>query len=333
MRIILLILLNFTYQIGIAQNYSNAQLDSLGKNVPVENEESIVKLANYFQKITTNENYLSRLVYSWVAHHILYDDDSFNNRVFSDQSAAFVFKSRKAVCAGYSSVFKAICDTLNLPCLSIDGFAKGYGFTSGMAVTGTNHSWNAVKYDDQWHLLDATWGSGYAESINGKAKSKSVYNVYWFDVNPKEFVFNHFPDSSKYQFLTKKYTREQYRKLIHIESNSAFQLGFNVDSVLIKMQADPKFRLPDVFNLENTNFKIKSAPYNKTIKAASSHYFEIEQYSNDTIVLLNNQELIELDAKSENSFSKTVEQLKQGDLHIGVLRGEAVELIVTYKVI
>lgn len=314
-------------------SYTVAQLDSLGKNVPSEFEESIDKLANYFLSLSENKNEQSRLVYSWVAHHICYDDNAFNTRIYTDQSAQSIFKSRKAVCAGYSSLFKAICDAMNLSCVAIDGFAKGYGFRSGMPVTGTNHSWNAVKYNDQWHLIDATWGSGFAENINGKAKSKSVYNTYWFDVPAKEFIFSHFPDSSNYQYLSKKYTREQFKKLIYCESNSIFQLGFNADSILIKSQADPKFRLPDVYNLEKSSFKIKSAPYDKIIKSALSYNFEIEQLSNDTIVLLNNQDLIVLDAKSENVFTKTVELLKHGELHIGILRGEAVEIIVTYKVI
>jgi len=333
MRIIILVLLSFSFQLSNAQNYTYAQLDSLGKNVPVEYEESIGKLANYFQKTTDNKNAQARLVYSWVAHHIAYDDDAFNSQVYNDPSAEAVFKSRKAVCAGYSFLFKAICDSLNITCVTIDGFAKAYGFKAGMPVTGINHSWNAVKYDDQWHLIDATWGSGYAENINGKAKSKSNYNVYWFDVNPKEFLFNHFPDSIKYQFLPKKVTREQFKKMMYFETSTVFRLGFNVDSILIKSQADPKFSLPEVFNLDEVNLKINKAPYNKIIKGASTHYFEIEQLSNDTIVLLNNQELILFDNKSGNTFSKTLEKLTHGELHIGILRGEAVELIVTYKVI
>ena len=334
MRYLLLTFLIVCFNTSNAQNkYTVVQLDSLGKNVPKEYEESIDKLANYFLSLSENKSEQSRLVYSWVAHHICYDDNAFNTRIYTDQSAQSIFKSRKAVCAGYSSLFKAICDAMNLSSVAIDGFAKGYGFRSGMPVTGTNHSWNAVKYNDQWHLLDATWGSGYAENINGKAQSKSVYNTYWFDVPAKEFIFSHFPDSSNYQFLGKKYTREQFKKLIYCESNSIFQLGFNADSILVKSQADPKFRLPDVYNLEKSSFKIKSAPYNKIVKSTSPCYFEIEQLSNDTVVLLNNQDLIILDAKSENVFTKTVEQLKHGELHIGILRGEAVEIIVTYKVI
>jgi hypothetical protein len=333
MRTVILIFLCFSFQFSNAQNYTYTQLDSLGKNVPIENEESIGKLANYFQKITNNKNYQSRLVYSWVAHHIYYDDVAYNSHVFSDPSAEAVFKSRKAVCAGYSFLFKSICDELNIPCVTIDGFAKGYGFRESMPVTGVNHAWNAVQYNDEWHLMDPTWGSGYAENVNGKAKSKSIYNVYWFDVNPKEFMFNHFPDSSKYQFLPKKVTREQFKKLMYFETSTVFRLGFNVDSILFKSKADPKFCLPEVFNLEEINFKINKAPYSKIIKAASTHYFEIEQLSNDTIVLLNNQELILFDNKSENTFSKTLDKLKHGDLHIGILRGNAVELIVTYKVI
>lgn len=333
MRIVIFIYFCFSISICDAQIYSLSQLDSLGVNVPAEQEESIAKLSSYFLKITSNQIDQSRLVYSWVAHHISYDDDAFNAQIYSDPSADAVLKSRKAVCAGYSSIIKALCDGLNLPCVAIDGFAKGYGFRQGMPVVGINHSWNAIQYNNQWHLMDATWGSGYAENINGKAKSKLIYNTYWFDVNPKEFIFNHFPDSSKYQYLAKKITREQFKGLIYFEGNTVFQLGFNVDSILVKSKADAKFNLPEVFNLDKVIFKINSAPYNKKIKANTSLYFEIEQLSTDTIVLLNNQELIEFDRKSETVFSKTLDELKIGELHIGILRGDAVELIVTYKVI
>jgi hypothetical protein len=332
-NLLLIFFITCVYLCNAQTKYTNAQLDSLGKNVPAEYEESIDKLANYFQSLSNNKSEQSRLVYSWVAHHILYDDVAFNTQVYSDPNAESVFKSRKAVCAGYSSVFKALCDAMNLPCIAIDGFAKGYGFQTGMPVNGTNHSWNAVKYNDQWHLMDATWGSGYAENINGKAKSKSVFSTYWFDVPAREFIFNHFPDSSQYQFLSKKITREQFKKQIYFDANVVFQLGFNVDSILIKSQADPKFRLPDVYNFEKSSFKIKSVPYDKIIKATSSYYFEIEQLSTDTIVLLNNKQLIQMDSKSDNIFYKMVVQPMRGELLIGILRGEAVEIIITYKVI
>ena len=39
------------------------------------------------------------------------------------------------------------------------GASRGFGFVPGEKLEST-HSWNAVKIDDAWQLVDATWGAG-----------------------------------------------------------------------------------------------------------------------------------------------------------------------------
>ena len=318
---------------SFAQNKSFNQLDSFAKHVPPESDTSVASLSSYFLSITNDKLELSRLAFSWVAFNIAYDDDSFNTGKYADFRPEFVLKKRKAVCAGYSELLTAICIAMDIPCVSINGFGKGYGFQNGMPVNGANHAWNAIQYDQQWHLMDVTWASGFAENVNGKAKSKFQFSDYWFDTNPNEFIFYHFPDSSQFQFLPKKYTREQFRKLILPSATCFFQFGFKVDSVLEMLAANPKLKLPEVFNPDAFNFKFTKIPITYNLNSNASYYFELIANPDAKFVLLNNNALIQFDTSDGIHLSKTVENLSPGLLQFGIDQGGTVQVLIVFKVI
>ena len=64
---------------------------------------------------------------------------------------------RKSICAGYSNLFKKLCDYSNIKCVIIEGYSKGYNY-NGEILKEPNHAWNAVKLYDKWELIDSTWG-------------------------------------------------------------------------------------------------------------------------------------------------------------------------------
>jgi hypothetical protein len=72
----------------------------------------------------------------------------------------------KVVCQGYAKAMKIICDRLGIQCAILTGLAK-----SG---TGEEyHMWNAVKVENVWYALDATWddqksGTVYTYFLCGK---------------------------------------------------------------------------------------------------------------------------------------------------------------------
>ncbi len=315
------------------QLYTNTELDSIAKNIPESYNVSTKSIADYFKSISKDDRDLSRMIFSWVAFHIKYDDYSFNNSIYKSPEADSVLKYRTAVCAGYSYIFKAICEHANLEAVSIDGFAKGYGFKKGMSVDGINHSWNAVKYNNKWHLMDATWGSGSAESVNGKAVSISKFCDYYFDVPPLQFIFNHFPDSSHYQFLEKKVTKDQFKNLIYVTPNLVFPLGFNADTIISKSLKDSKFNLPDVFSIDKTEFTLLKMPYSRVLKAKSSCVFQIQNNSAQRVVLINNNELMEFEKVGENLFELKLSDLKAGRILIGIAGEPNVDIVLSYDVI
>jgi hypothetical protein len=79
----------------------------------------------------------------------------------------------------------------------VSGFSKGYGF-KGQIETKSNHAWVAVYVDNQWHLLDPTWGAGY---LNQKQKFVAHFQPKYFLTEPAELVTKHLPEDPAFQLL------------------------------------------------------------------------------------------------------------------------------------
>ncbi len=69
-------------------------------------------------------------------------------RVFSAEGAII---DKKAVCNGTAYAFLLLCKIEGITCIKVSGTAFS---NSG----SENHSWNKVKLDGVWYLVDATWG-------------------------------------------------------------------------------------------------------------------------------------------------------------------------------
>lgn len=103
-----------------------------------------------------------RAIFCWLAFNVIYDADSFLAGDIPPQSAENTFRSKLAVCAGYAMLFQTLCDFNNLQCIHISGYAKGAGFDPAKPLLkGSNHAWNAICLNDEWHMIDSTWGAGY----------------------------------------------------------------------------------------------------------------------------------------------------------------------------
>jgi len=61
-------------------------------------------------------------------------------------SAASLMLNGVAVCQGYASAFKIMCDAIRFPCVILIGSSKG-----------EIHAWNLVYLDRQWLHVDVTW--------------------------------------------------------------------------------------------------------------------------------------------------------------------------------
>jgi hypothetical protein len=149
-------------------------------------------LTSISQKITSNlsdDSLKIAAIYFWITSNISYDF-RFKNRVESDttltQEPYNVVKTKKAICIGYAKLFKELCQLNNITAYIVEGIVKnGHGI---LEIEG--HAWNVVRLNENYYLLDATWGAGDV----GLAQK-------YFLRPPSVFLENHLPQDPIWQLL------------------------------------------------------------------------------------------------------------------------------------
>ncbi|KUJ59987.1 transglutaminase [Flavobacteriaceae bacterium CRH] len=202
-----LIFINLSY----SQKYN--AIDSIVLKYPdFENTE---KLAQRIKEDFTTEHDKARAIYSWIALNLNYDlktylnppePKDYSSKSESDRAKQLqlnnvnltqkAFKSRKAVCAGFSLLYEHLASLVGLKCQVITGDSKTMLNDIGRRRLQSNHAWNTVQIDGKWILLDATWGQGYYDEKKGIVRRE--FTSIYFDMDPKYFCAKHFPDSAMY---------------------------------------------------------------------------------------------------------------------------------------
>ena len=179
-------------------------------------------------------------IFVWMTHNIEYDAEGFRTGKYDTQEAESVLKSGKSVCAGYGSLFKHLCSNLLINCVEIKGFAKGFGFKTGMKFKSIDHAWNAIQLEDKkWHLVDVTWGAG---SVDYSFKFQREFKPFYFCVPSQVLIYTHFPAEHKTQtndFISLK----DFEELPKLEL-SYFIMGLNRpadNKAVIKCSSNPFF--------------------------------------------------------------------------------------------
>lgn len=132
-------------------------------DTPRSVETAVAKLAAELTDPAESELEKARAIYRWITKNIAYDVQGFHSGNHGDLSPAGVLTSRKTVCMGYANLFEALAEAAGLEAGILIGWCKGYGFTIGVFDETFLHAWNAVKINNQWRLVDTTWGAGYIE--------------------------------------------------------------------------------------------------------------------------------------------------------------------------
>jgi len=247
-------------------------IDQHARNAPSEVEKSIKGLANYLAQNTQSDIEKARAIYVWLAENISYNDEAYNVKDYSGNSAQAVFKNRKAVCGGFSNLYKALGNEMGLEIKKVSGYSKGFGYKIGDKMTTTDHAWNVIKIDGKWRVFDATWGEGYGKNIDGKLKSTKKFNDYWFNVDPYETIFNHYPENLEYLLVKPLLSLSEYEQLPKV-SGSYFALGFNGKETYDLLRSNPNLETPSMYKVAIHIEKI-DAPKLKDLHKNQSYRFE-----------------------------------------------------------
>lgn len=289
------------------------RMDDIAANTSKNYELSMETLTAYFLSQTQNPILLTRLLYTWMAIHIDYNDYGYNTGNYAATDAASVFQSKKAVCSGYSNLFKYLATQMGIECVSISGYSKGYGSFEGERFTKTDHAWNAIKVNSTWHLIDVTWGSGYGKTINGSLVTVKEFDDYWFMTNPDAFIFSHYPEDPQWCLTSINVQKHEFETLPN-DFKWLLKLGINPEKILTAALKNNHIKAPKVYRV-NAPIGLQEAPIEYTLKNGLLHF---KAYCKEPIRLLakNNDETIEF--RSLNNLYTLDLLAKPGNLSISV---------------
>jgi hypothetical protein len=163
------------------------ELDELYNDLLNNDDGTLDEFREYLSSKASNLNEEQKvhLVYRWITENIKYDTDDTIIRDPKD-----FFQDRTTVCSGYARLFRSLLTAMNYDeakIINIAGYAKGSGY-SVLEEPKVDHEWNAVKINEEWCLIDATWDAGEK-------------NYTYFCTRPECFVRDHLAQNKSEQFL------------------------------------------------------------------------------------------------------------------------------------
>ena len=161
------------------------------REMPAEAERSIEAVGTYIREREPDPVLRVKALHDYVADRVRYDVESYRARVYPPQDAETVFRTRKSVCAGYAELLAALGKVARAEIAVVVGDAR----TTTSGLTGEGHAWNAARIAGRWHLIDATWDSGF---VNGATFTKR-FSTDYFLTPPEVFGTDHFPDAPDWQ--------------------------------------------------------------------------------------------------------------------------------------
>ncbi len=202
-------------------------IDAYARRAPESEARNLNSLSSYLTSPARSELAKARSVYAWITSHVRYDETAFSGKRYSSEVAYAnrVLGTRKAVCTGFSLLFKHLLNQTGIEVVSIKGYSRTNDSEAGQPIRQIDHEWNAVKLDGDWYLLDIAWAQTTAK--NGP-DGQPHPNDFFFLTEPAAFAANHFPTDSRWQLLTPAISKSQFDQFPKLY-DAYFRLGFDPD--------------------------------------------------------------------------------------------------------
>jgi hypothetical protein len=187
----LLLLLLFTA--SSATLCQATDINSYARKAPDHLAQRPAELVAYLIAPATNETEKALSLFSWITAFLEYDEAASQQDRRVNHSVEDILSRRKGVCYDYAILFEALCQHAGLGCYRVDGYAFA-SLGQRQLPTTPNHSWNAVRLDSTWYLLDPTWGYVSDELA-------LTFNHDYFLTPPATLIYNHLPANPVWQLL------------------------------------------------------------------------------------------------------------------------------------
>ena len=176
------------------------------KEMPINTKS----LAKQITKYSQTDFEKAKAIFIWIASNIEYDNELRTNiklqkSIYTSEENVLknVLKRKKALCGGYAFLYKELCKQVGIESQVIHGYSKKYYSTSYRKQV--DHTWNAVKVNGKWRLLDLT----LARSQQKAQKP----NMYWFDTDPSFFTKTHYPEDLKWTLMPNPISKKEFEQL------------------------------------------------------------------------------------------------------------------------
>jgi transglutaminase/protease-like cytokinesis protein 3 len=236
------------------KSFDYSKADSIALNFPKGKYKSYVDVSFYLTHDLDSEHEKFRAIFRWITDNIQY---SFSNRT-SDPNK--VIKKGKAVCAGYSALLEAMCKSIGLKCITINGYSKTAVSDINKDLNRTDHAWNAIDLYGKWYLVDATWAWGYRNSKTRKFIKQ--YDNYYYLTEPQYFYKTHLPAEKK-SFLSEKTIKKNdfikspifYDGII---ANELKSISPKKGIIKIRLKDSLEIKIQTEKNIENFSIQLKN---------------------------------------------------------------------------
>lgn len=176
-------------------------------SIPESEQASIETVGAYLASRIPDKRELTKALHDFIVARLTYDDaalkliEARDYKNTPSQKAEDVFAARTGVCEGYSRLFVALGKAAGVEVAYLVGHVRNrdhrhtisddpWDTSAQEALEGVGHAWNAVKLDDRWYLIDATWNDGNDE-----------YRTTYLFPPPRAMALDHFPEDTKWQLL------------------------------------------------------------------------------------------------------------------------------------
>lgn len=275
-----------------------AKADSIAKSYQGSNLKNLTILSHFLTRNLDTQVEQFRAIHTWVCLNVE-SDHSFGETTlrkrnkFKNDSISFIewnnkvlakfykklLEEKKTICTGYAFLIKELATLADIECKIVNGYSRTVTRNVGN-IDIPNHSWNAVKLNDKWYVVDATMSSGFF-NITKNTFIKD-YNDGYFLASPELFIKKNYPLDSVFKFSENIKSLNQFVNAPIVYGN-AFKHGVNPiipETLVTKVEQNKafvfKFKVLDgtvlggMYLVYSSNFKsgsikISTSDYNKGI--------------------------------------------------------------------
>lgn len=278
---------------------------------PITAQSRVERLAEYVVDSNTTQTEQAREIYNWITTNISYDVKAFEKFDNSEKSIDEILSSRKGLCRDFANLFSEMCNSVGIEAYVIGGYSKNLLHFKGKPFIRTNHAWNVFYTDSTWHIVDATWGSGYigfkpnllskvanvlirAPYSNDKAYFIPEQNFKYFDISYDSLNKTHYPLDPKWQLtgfplsyqyfetdsLPKHFQNETFKKDIEGIRHRNFVEVYKADAI-----KGNQVNRNNYFDLANS-YWLSTIAYDIERPVSESNIWQFEKYLSEYAIIV-----------------------------------------------